>query len=289
MEKSWTEFKCTACGKTFSLDEISTREKKSKNHWTWNNTMDITQTFYDRLASQYDKLFLDWQSATGEQAVILEKIFRSNGFDSTVKILDCACGIGTQSIGLAALGYPVTASDISDAELAEAKKRATENHVDICFEWADFRALSDTFTEHFDIIICMDNALPHMLSDKDLEVAIQSIANQLAEGGLFVASIRDYDALLVQKPPYSPPYIHKTRMGQRVSFQTWDWDGDYYKLVQYIIDDENTLQVSKFECEYRATRREEISNLLIANGCSNVVWLFPEETGFYQPIEVAKK
>jgi len=29
--------------------------------------------------------------------------------------------------------------------------------------------------------------------------------------------------------------------------------------------------------------------LLMANGCSEVVWMFPEETGFYQPIVVAKK
>ena len=32
--------------------------------------MDITQTFYDNLASQYDKLFLDWQATTHEQADI---------------------------------------------------------------------------------------------------------------------------------------------------------------------------------------------------------------------------
>ena len=37
----------------------------------------------------------------------------------------------------------------------------------------------------------------------------------------------------------------------RSSFQTWTWDDDHYKLVQYIIDDEKTLQISKFECEYR--------------------------------------
>ena len=55
------------------------------------------------------------------------------------------------------------------------------------------------------------------------------------------------------------------------------------------VDDEETLQVSKFECEYRATRREEMTNLLLAHGCSKVDWKFPEETGFYQPIVVAKK
>ncbi len=251
--------------------------------------MNITQTFYDSLASQYDKLFFDWQSTTHEQALILNKLFQENGFEKSAAILDCACGIGTQAIGLAALGYSVTASDISDGELAEAKVRAANNQVKIRFEHADFCALSETFSEPFDIVICMDNALPHMLSRSALEAAVKSITNRIAAGGMFVASIRDYDALLTEKPPYSPPYIHKTDKGQRVSFQTWVWEGEHYKLTQYIIDDEGSLQISKFDCEYRTIRREELTDLLIANGCSEVVWKFPEETGFYQPIVIAKK
>ena len=251
--------------------------------------MSIIQTFYNNLATQYDKLFLDWQATTREQAEILHKIFERNGFDNTAKVLDCACGIGTQSIGIATLGYHVTASDISDGELVEARKRAKENNVEICFKYADFCALSDTFVEKFDIVIAMDNALPHMLSNSDLEKAIKSIVNQIEKNGIFVASIRDYDILLMEKTPYSPPYIHKTDKGQRVSFQTWVWNDDNYKLTQYIIEDEENLQVSKFECEYRATRRAEMTELLLANGCSNVEWKFPEQTGFYQPIVVARK
>ena len=251
--------------------------------------MSITQTFYDNLASQYDKLFLDWQATTQEQALILDKIFTANGFDKNINILDCACGIGTQAIGLAANGYNVTGSDISDGEIAEAKKRAKKNNVSVSFEHADFCALADTFSEQFDIIIAMDNALPHMLTHHDLASAIKSIVNQIKDDGIFVASIRDYDALLANKPPYSPPYIHKTAKGQRVSFQTWTWEGDNYRLIQYIVDDEDSLQVSKFECEYRATRRQEMTDLLMASGCHEVVWKFPEETGFYQPIVVAKK
>lgn len=251
--------------------------------------MDITQTFYNNLASQYDKLFLDWDKTTKEQATILTKIFNDNGFDYSAKILDCACGIGTQAIGIAKQGYNVTASDISDGELEEARARAVKNDVKICFKNADFRTLSKTFSEKFDIVIAMDNALPHMLTKSDLEIAIKSITSRLATGGMFVASIRDYDALLNDKPPYSAPYIHKTDKGQRVSFQTWNWIGDNYRLIQYIIDDEETIQISKFECEYRATRRAEMTDLLVSNGCSNVVWKFPEETGFYQPIVIANK
>ncbi len=251
--------------------------------------MNITQTFYDKLASHYDKLFLDWQATTQEQAVILDRLFRNNGFDPSAQVLDCACGIGTQAIGLAAAGYHVTASDLSAGALAEAKKRAEQNHVQIRFAQADFCALAEVFSRKFDIVIAMDNALPHLLSDSALESAVRSIVNQIADGGMFVASIRDYDALLMDKPPYSPPYIHHTDRGQRVSFQTWDWNGDCYKLTQYIIDDESSLQVSKFECEYRAMRREALTCLLLANGCSKVEWKFPDETGFYQPIVIANK
>ena len=253
------------------------------------NDMDIIQTFYDNLATQYDKLFLDWQATTKEQAEILNRIFQNNGFDNTAKILDCACGIGTQAIGIASFGYNVSASDLSAGELVEAEKRAKANNVDICFKQANFCVLSDTFTEKFDIVIAMDNALPHMLTSNDLESAIKSIVNQIRENGIFVASIRDYDSLLMEKPPSTPPYIHKTDKGQRVSFQTWEWKDDNYKLIQYIVDDGDSLQVSKFECEYRATRREEMTKLLLTYGFSKVEWKFPEETGFYQPVVIARK
>ena len=251
--------------------------------------MNIIQTFYDSLASQYDKLFSDWESTTLEQAEILDKIFRCNGFDTSAEILDCACGIGTQSIGLARLGYNVTASDISNAEIIQAVERAGKAKVNIRFEKADFRNLSETFPGKFDVIIAMDNALPHMLTKAELEKAIKSIAGQLKNNGIFVASIRDYDSLLEEKPPYSPPYIHKTEEGQRVSFQTWEWNDENYRLVQYIIDDNDTLSTSRFECEYRATRRDELTEILKDCGCTETEWLFPVNTGFYQPIVVATK
>ena len=74
-----------------------------------------------------------------------------------------------------------------------------------------------------------------------------------------------------------------------MSFQTWHWDGALYRLVQYIIEDEADLQIAKFECMYRAVRREELTELLLAHGCKEAVWLFPEDTGFYQPIVVGRK
>ena len=166
--------------------------------------MDIVQTFYDQMVTHYDKLFLDWEETGKEQAGIRDRIFQAEGFDRKARILDCACGIGTQAIALAGEGYVVTASDISDGELAEARQRAERNGVMIRFEHADFCALSEIFPEQFDIVIAMDNALPHMLTAEALGTAVSSITGQLRPGGIFVASIRDYDSLLTSKPPFSP-------------------------------------------------------------------------------------
>ena len=249
----------------------------------------VTQSFYDGIASQYDKFYLDWQTASREEALFLDGIFRAYGFDRSARVLDCACGIGTQAIGLAVLGYPVTGSDISAGEIAEARKRALENHAALSLKQADFRALSDVFPEPFDIVIAMDNALPHMLSSDALEKAVGSIVNQVRDGGLFVASIRDYDLMLREKPAFSAPYVHKTKNGRRVLFQTWDWHGENYSFIQYIIDDDGAPTVSRFCCEYRATRRDEITGLLFSAGCNEVHWKMPEETGFYQPVVIAKK
>ena len=58
------------------------------------------------------------------------------------RILDAACGIGTQSIGLAQLGYTITASDISASELEQARKEAEKRNLKVEFKVADMRHLS---------------------------------------------------------------------------------------------------------------------------------------------------
>ena len=135
----------------------------------------------------------------------------------TMKMAVTDAIIKTKSVNLSIIPAYLNLAGV-DMELIELEKRAKANNVEICFKQANFCALSDTFTEKFDIVIAMDNALPHMLTSNDLESAIKSIVNQIEENGIFVASIRDYDSLLMEKPPYSPPYIHKTDKGQRVSF-----------------------------------------------------------------------
>ena len=57
--------------------------------------MDITQSFYDSMVSQYDKLFLDWDATTHEQANILFMIISDHGLDRDTRALDCAYASST--------------------------------------------------------------------------------------------------------------------------------------------------------------------------------------------------
>jgi len=59
--------------------------------------VDIIQSFYDDMASQYEKLFRDWQAITCEQGTLLSKLFENNGFDKSAKVLDCACVIARRA------------------------------------------------------------------------------------------------------------------------------------------------------------------------------------------------
>ncbi len=48
------------------------------------------------------------------------------------------------------------------------------------------------------------------------------------------------------------------------------------------------VYLHKSECEYRALRRDTLTERFTACGCREVSRLFPEQTGFYQPIVIAK-
>ncbi len=69
--------------------------------------------FYDALAADYDALFDDWWTAAQWHASVVDGMLRRHGVAPASRVLDCACGIGTQALGLAALGYEVTGTDVS--------------------------------------------------------------------------------------------------------------------------------------------------------------------------------
>lgn len=128
--------------------------------------MPSVEEFYDGLADQYDLVWGgSWEAVVEEQGNVLDQIIRSRS-ESAVDVLDCACGIGTQTLGLARHGYRVLGTDLSSGAVARATREAERLGVSASFAVSDFRVL-DEVVDSYDVVVCCDNALPHLLHDHE--------------------------------------------------------------------------------------------------------------------------
>jgi len=102
----------------------------------------ITQP-YDELAAHYDRIFEDWEASIARQSTVFAGILdRECGDRRPIRVLDCACGIGTQSLGLAMKGFDVTGCDISIGAVQRARSEASKRGLGIPFLVANMVQLS---------------------------------------------------------------------------------------------------------------------------------------------------
>jgi glycine/sarcosine N-methyltransferase len=252
---------------------------------------DSTRDFYEGLADEYRLLFADWNASVKRQGGVLEKLLTGLGVPPGGTVLDCAAGVGTQSIGLAERGYRVTATDLSPASLEKLQQEAARRGLSIPSRTADLRTLGTSVSETFDAVIAMDNALPH-LSAEDLPRAVAQMRERLRPGGAFLISVRDYDQLRAQRPRFDRLQAADGPDGRRITFQIWDWaeDGSRYALEQLVFRQTapGTYEGRGHRAEYRTVGREELIRTLADAGLTGVRWRPTEESGFFQPVLSAR-
>jgi 2-polyprenyl-3-methyl-5-hydroxy-6-metoxy-1,4-benzoquinol methylase len=252
---------------------------------------DTVRAFYDQFADSYHLIFADWQASIRRQAEILDQLIQDELGPGPHTILDCACGIGTQAIGLARLGHRVHATDLSPVAVARAEQEAIAAGVSLAVGVADMRELAQQVRGTFDVVLACDNALPHLRSGEDLHLAAANIASKLRPGGMFLASVRDYDQLIQNRPTSDMPRVVNSPDGQRVTFQVWDWvpDGRSYQVHQFLLrKTEVGWRTDHFETQYRALLREDLDAALNTAGFERTRWHAPEESGYYQPVVTAR-
>ncbi len=187
---------------------------------------DPIQYFYDRLAYDYHLLFTDWPEAVRWQASVLDRLIRRElPLEQRPAILDCACGIGTQALGLALLGYSVHGTDISPVAVERARCEAAQLGVAVTFGVADMRTLDRDVGRVFDVVLAFDNSLPHLLGPLTCSSLHTLSAGHFALA-VFLASTRDYDAQLAQRPHVEVPRVIDGPDGRRIVFQVWDWGAE---------------------------------------------------------------
>jgi glycine/sarcosine N-methyltransferase len=117
------------------------------------------------------------------------------------------------------------------------------------------------------------------------------MATKFRPGGVLLASIRDYDHLIVKRPAVQGPVFYGAGGNRRIVHQVWDWRAeDRYAVHLYItLETEGGWRSHHFASEYRCVLRGELAAAFESAGFAQIRWLTPEESGFYQPLVMATK
>lgn len=155
----------------------------------------MTADMYKGFAERYD-----WMRREGPaRRAFFERLFAKY---NAGKVLDCACGTGSDLIMFHSMNLETYGSDISESMLAEARKKTVNTTV--MLQKADFCNLPDTFVEEFDAVMCLNNSINEVLEDSETLRALHSMRSVLRAGGLLVFDQGQSDAMMHNPPRFAP-------------------------------------------------------------------------------------
>ncbi len=147
---------------------------------------------YDAMTASYD--YDRWLTT-------IERV--ADGFRPRARtVLDVACGTGSSFLPLCDRGCEVTACDVSEAMLDRARARLGTRRARLVR--ADMRRLPRLGS--FDLVLCLDDAINHLLTGADVTAALVGAAANLAPAGVFVF---DVNTLATIREGFSSEWRHE--------------------------------------------------------------------------------
>jgi len=198
----------------------------------------MSLAYYEKLAPWYRLMYADWDASAARQAAALDSLIREWAGAHALRVLDAACGIGTQALGLAALGYEVTALDLSPRLVEEARREARARGLAIELGVADMRWVGEGRRGQFDAVIACDNAVPHLADEVEIGAALRQFRACLRPGGACLVSVCDYAGLERGGTRIVPRRVHEDSDGRTTLFDVWRRAGDHYDFTTYIVEDD---------------------------------------------------
>lgn len=234
--------------------------------------MTDSEVFYNSLASRHRLFYYDWPAFVKREGSWLDKLLRPQRARA---VLDCTCGIGTQAIALALLGYEVSASDLSEENLAEAQRGADEYGMFVAWHQADVRYLdSVSLAGPFDAVLSLGNSLSHLLTEADMQAALRQMADQTRPGGLVMVGQRDWDAIAAERPRFQYRHEHSDTPGPGQRTVLWDLWSYNDPLVTFEVffsqGGPDGWETDVYPLRYRMWQRREMVELMEEAGLTNV-------------------
>jgi SAM-dependent methyltransferase len=245
------------------------------------------RAFYDELAPLYHLVYENWDASVARQGAALASLIREHWGASARTVLDPAVGIGTQALGLVALGFRVTGSDLSHAAVERARREAAGRHLPLPCVVADLRALP-VRAAGVDVVIVCDNALPHLETPSEIETALGECFRCVRPGGGCLLSMRDYGS-----PPPSGtvevrPYGERAWAGRRYHLrQVWSWRGPRYDLSFEITRVDSAEEPATIlKSSYLAIPVAQVAKLMSTVGFQGIRRV---DDRFFQPVLVGTR
>jgi len=141
---------------------------------------------YQQMPEYFDAHNISEQ--TDAKNALIERLLKAQQIKT---VLDMTCGTGAQVFYLKKCGYNVVGSDFSPALLETARKKATEEGIDLRFMDGDMRELQ---LGQFDAVITISNAIGHLVK-VDFEKALRNIHANLKDDGVYIFDIFNLQAM----------------------------------------------------------------------------------------------
>lgn len=139
---------------------------------------------YGTLAEYYDALIEDLE-ATKAWCDFVKKNIKQGS------LLELACGSGDLALSLQKEGYTLTAMDISEEMLKQAKQK--EGWDDVVWKQGDMRDLSMFAT--YDGILCFCDSLNYLLKEEELIHVFEEVYAHLQAKGVFLFDVHSMERL----------------------------------------------------------------------------------------------
>ncbi len=138
---------------------------------------------YEVLASYYDALVKDEEATDAWVNLIMANVKGNT-------ILEAACGSGEITIALAKHGYQITAFDLSEQMIAQAKKKEGSELVN--WQVGDMRALPEG---RYDAILCLCDSFNYLLTKEEVRHFFAQCFDRLTDEGTLIVDMHSMDRL----------------------------------------------------------------------------------------------
>ena len=226
---------------------------------------------YDNFSADYDR-FVNWNERLAFEMPFIEKQIQKvkSRKNQPLDILDTACGTGMHAVALAKLGHKVSAADLFPEMIYKSHHNAHEAGVELQLVKAGLGDMARTFgRENFDLVLCLGNSLPHLLTLAELADSVRDFAACLRPGGMVLIQNRNFDAVMSSKMRWMDPQPYHEGEAEWLFQRFYDFEPDgliRFNIVTLKRYGSSSWQAAVTDTRLRPQLRAEIEQTALRAG-----------------------